>query len=92
MNLVYAFTFANMIKSIKRITLLIISVAVLFTNYSCHKPSGGYNPYLHKKEKLSIIELHKQRKADRLAKRAYRKQMRQSSQRLYGRKPGPKKE
>ncbi len=81
-----------MIKPFKKVILFIICVFILSTNYFCHKPSGGYNPYLHKKEKLSIIELHKQKKADRIAKRAYRKQMNQSSERLYGRKPGPRKE
>ncbi len=81
-----------MIKQIKRAAVFMGCILVLTTITSCHKPSGGYNPYLHKKEKLSIIELHKQRKVDRLARRAYRKQMNQSSQRLYGRKPGPKKE
>ncbi len=81
-----------MIVSVKKIIFLLLIVFLLGTSESCRpKPSGGYNPYLHKKEKLSAIELQKQTKADRKARRAYRKQMRRTSMKFYGHKPGPKK-
>jgi len=81
-----------MIVSTKKIILFLLILFVIGFTESCRpKPSGGYNPYLHKKEKLSAIELQKQTKADRKARRAYRKQMRRTSMHFYGHKPGPKK-
>jgi len=78
-------------KKIKRITVITISALLLITVCSCHKYSGGYNPYLHKKVKPSGAELGRQTKADRKARKAYRRQERKTSMHFYGHKPGPKK-
>jgi len=80
-----------MIGQVKRILITLLCVGVLCSSYSCHRPDGKYNPYLHDKVKVSARELKKQTKADRKARKAYNKQTRRTSMRLYGRKPGPKK-
>ncbi len=78
-------------KRINKISLLAICTLLVITVSSCHKYSGGYNPYLHKKVKPSGAELGRQTKADRKARKAYRRQERRTSMHFYGHKPGPKK-
>ena len=76
-----------MILFTKRIVPVLIFVLTLTT--ACHKKKGGYNPYLHDKIKPSKVEAGKQKNAEKKAARAYKRQTRRTSMRLYNRKPGP---
>ncbi len=80
-----------MIYSFKKVVAVAIIIFALSTATSCYKPPGGYNPYLRDKNKVSAMELKKQTKADRKARKAYRKQSRKTSMRLFGHKTGPTK-
>lgn len=75
----------------KRIILL-LSVFLVILSTSCHKKSGGYNPFLHDKVKPSQVEAKRSKNADKKAARAYKKQLRRTSMKLYNRKPGPSPE